>query len=828
MNLPRLVRPFVYSALFAASCCAPLSGAGSEAPLLRALVLTGDNNHKWKETTPVIVDALKSTGRFSVDVVEDVPGMKPGIFAPYDVIVSNYNTYGSKRAEPVWDEATKTAFLDHIRAGRGLVIVHAGSSFFYDWPEFQALACGTWKDGTNHGKIHDNRVTFTAEKSPVTDGLEPFWIRDEFWQKIKVAPGAKALAEVTPLAEFKGSGQPEQIMFSTEVGGGRGFALFLGHDVAAMSNPAFQSLLQRGTEWAATGKVTIPPASNWPSGQPGAGEVTGATAAPATLEQLIVFIRNYKYAGDRSGLIEGEKLLAHTAGTPEGAKAAAALAALLGDPAVSDDAKEFVCTQLRLIGGEAEVRPLAALLKDPKLAASAVEALEAIPGPAAARALRVASAGSESGLKAQIAQALKRRENPLGLVKPNLSAAFGESPDAGLLLAALRSSDPDKWNAALLAFGSRYSSKTAARLASSLKGLSPETKEAVLRIIADRRETKALPAILSAAAAEGDPAAAAVFIEVLGGIGDASAVPFLLTQLSTSDPKVRDAAVASLERVRGTEATVKIVDTLDLLPPESQPAVLTVLGLRRDPAALTATLAAAKSRDKEIRGAAIRAVGKIAVVSQVAGILAAIEGAPADDLPLWEKSLASAAGAGDRNAGVPAIASALSTAGPEMVPILLTAAGAAGTGDALVLLREKLQSPDEQVRRVALSAMGRALNPVLLDDLQEAVSGDASPVLRKLALRKLSDTLIADEALDPGRALAVLEPSATAASDSDDRRAILAALGRVKSEKALEVVARIEAADPAVAPEASAATANIYKLLKKIPPPKPASPQPNH
>ena len=33
----------------------------------------------------------------------------------------------------------------------------------------------------------------------------------------------------------------------------------------AMKNPAWKTLLQRGTEWAATGKVTIPPARNWPS-----------------------------------------------------------------------------------------------------------------------------------------------------------------------------------------------------------------------------------------------------------------------------------------------------------------------------------------------------------------------------------------------------------------------------------------------------------------------------------------------------------------------------------------------------------------------------------
>ena len=231
----------------------------------RVLILSGANNHDWKSTTPAIRSALEESGRFVLDMEENVFAMTAESFAPYAVVLSNFNTYGKNAPKGGWSAETRKAFLDHIAKGRGLVIVHAGSSVFYDWPEFHNLACGTWKDGTNHGGIHVNRVTFTVEESPITQGLAPFWIRDEFWQKTAVAPGAKALASVTPDPAFKGSGKPENIIFSTESGGGRGFAIFLGHDAEAMGNPAWRTLLQRGTEWAATGKVTIPPAGNWPA-----------------------------------------------------------------------------------------------------------------------------------------------------------------------------------------------------------------------------------------------------------------------------------------------------------------------------------------------------------------------------------------------------------------------------------------------------------------------------------------------------------------------------------------------------------------------------------
>jgi type 1 glutamine amidotransferase len=264
------IRRLVSTALF---CMAAMPALADDARM-RVLILSGANNHDWRETTPVIKTTLEETGKFLVDVEENVGTMKPEAFAPYAVILSNYNTFGKNAPKETWSAETKQAFVDHIAKGNGLVIIHAGSSVFYDWPEFQALACGTWKDGTSHGRIHISRVDFAAEKHPVTEGLAPFWIRDEFWHKILVAPGAKTLATVTPDPAFNGSGVPENILFATETGGGRGFGLFLGHDTTTMKNTAWRTLLQRGTEWAATGKVTLAPAKDWPATREDAERMT--------------------------------------------------------------------------------------------------------------------------------------------------------------------------------------------------------------------------------------------------------------------------------------------------------------------------------------------------------------------------------------------------------------------------------------------------------------------------------------------------------------------------------------------------------------------------
>jgi type 1 glutamine amidotransferase len=227
---------------------------GMSSPI-RVLVLSGANNHDWRATTPVLEQALKESGVFSVTVETNVPGLRASSFEGYDVVLSNFNSFGLRDPGSVWNHEVRAAFVDFIRSGHGLVIIHAGSAVFYDWPEFQQIAGATWGKTTGHGKMHTNEVHIVAANHPVTAGLKDFETLDEFWQSAQVASGARALAVVTPKMEFGGSGKPEPIVFATEFGAGRGFTLLLGHNSQAMKSQGFKALLRRGTEWAATGKV---------------------------------------------------------------------------------------------------------------------------------------------------------------------------------------------------------------------------------------------------------------------------------------------------------------------------------------------------------------------------------------------------------------------------------------------------------------------------------------------------------------------------------------------------------------------------------------------
>jgi type 1 glutamine amidotransferase len=54
----------------------------------------------------------------------------------------------------------------------------------------------------------------------------------------------------------KGTGRDEPMLMVLSYGKGRIFHTTMGHDVPALSCVGFIATFQRGTEWAATGKVT--------------------------------------------------------------------------------------------------------------------------------------------------------------------------------------------------------------------------------------------------------------------------------------------------------------------------------------------------------------------------------------------------------------------------------------------------------------------------------------------------------------------------------------------------------------------------------------------
>ena len=108
----------------------------------------------------------------------------------------------------------------------------------------------------------------------------------------------------------------------------------------------------------------------------------------AAVDAAFAALRTYDWGGSRAALLPLDQAVAaaHASRAARAELEQRLLSALRN--ATSVPAREYLCSQLAVIGGKRSVAPLAEWLADPQLATAARHALEAIADPSAVKALR--------------------------------------------------------------------------------------------------------------------------------------------------------------------------------------------------------------------------------------------------------------------------------------------------------------------------------------------------------------------------------------------------------------------------------------------------------
>ncbi|MEP6756521.1 MAG: ThuA domain-containing protein [Chthonomonadales bacterium] len=269
--------------------------AAVAAPHIHVLILDGESAapyHNWKAVTPILKAELDETGLFDTDVITAPPaGGDFSNFHPewnkYKVVVFNYDAPDDR-----WSSDLKSSFETYIRQGGGLVTVHAADNAFPHWKSFNEMTgIGGWrgrdensgpywhyKDGKlvsddspgragNHGLRIPFQVTVRDANHPIMKGLPKVWMHqgDELYSKLRGPGKMTVLATAYSDPANHGSGFDEPQLMVSKLGKGRIFHTTMGHDGLALSSVDFVVTFQRGVEWAATGKVTQPVPSTFPS-----------------------------------------------------------------------------------------------------------------------------------------------------------------------------------------------------------------------------------------------------------------------------------------------------------------------------------------------------------------------------------------------------------------------------------------------------------------------------------------------------------------------------------------------------------------------------------
>ncbi len=291
--------------LVAAGALAGMAGIGisksKDSGKIRVMIIDGQNNHNWVDTTPFLKGQLEATGRFEVSVAttppkgakaEDWAKFKPD-FSSCDVVLSNYNG-------PKWEPSVvRDSFEKFLNDGGGLVNIHAANNANGGWENFEKATGLLWRGsshgarvyldkagkvmrmeagegpGAGHGPQHEYVVESRAADHPIMKDVPTEWLhaKDELYHGQR-GPGENMniLATAFSAKDKKGTEVNEPLLWWIPVGKGKAVTNVLGHvgrsdktGMPAMKCVGFLTLVARSCEWAATGEVTIPIPENFPT-----------------------------------------------------------------------------------------------------------------------------------------------------------------------------------------------------------------------------------------------------------------------------------------------------------------------------------------------------------------------------------------------------------------------------------------------------------------------------------------------------------------------------------------------------------------------------------
>jgi hypothetical protein len=244
MKLSRALFSGLMLCVLFAGACASHSQAGK----IRVLLVTGGHAFERQQ----FFQLFETNADISVQTVEHTnlpPFLKTDAARHYDVLVL-YDYW-----QDISDDM-KSDFVDRLKEGKGLVVLHHALCSYQDWPEYRRIIGGRYYmkkavvDGVEkepstyqHGRHFEIRVVDRTH--PVTQGVEDFEMHDETYK------GIDCTADAHPLLTTDDPESSKVIAWSKTYEAARVVFIQSGHDHNAWDNPNYQRLLKQAIRWVA-------------------------------------------------------------------------------------------------------------------------------------------------------------------------------------------------------------------------------------------------------------------------------------------------------------------------------------------------------------------------------------------------------------------------------------------------------------------------------------------------------------------------------------------------------------------------------------------------
>ena len=728
------------------------------------------------------------TGAYETVISHDASLLDPASLRGFDAVYLN-NAQGA-----IFNtRQRREGFEDYIRSGGGLVANHAATTVSPDWPEFGDILGAR---GASH-RMADEKATLRVEQptNPVVSMFPPeFENEDEFFRvqapysRDKVTVLLSIDAARTDMNQgrcfgncFRGD-HDYPISWLRTYGKGRVFYTSLGHNPHAFWDANVLAHFLAAIQFAL-------------------GDLDAAPAPPAvtltSIEQLFPQIARYRYGDNRQPMLDVESFIGDHSRDPQTlAQVEERLVGLLtGDS--TPGGKDFAVKQLRLIGTAKSVPVLARMLRSAEAADLARYALEAMPDPAADRALRDASAQSTGKVKAGIDNSLLARHPRPEAPAPGLASGLASS-DVSQQIRAIRASAAS--NPSLVV--ERYPT------------LPPVVQIQALGALASAGTRAALP-LAMAAVQNGSGDFRIAGLRALGDIGDTGAVPLLASAAANGEAAERQAARDSLQRLRGADVDQAIVNSILNAEPKLKLELIRAARERGTAAATPALIEISLGADAPARGEAFRALRQTAGLGDVPALLALVQKAAPADRQEAGAALASALRRFEKADTAPVIGAYQSSGDPGIRRTLLEALGQTGSAKVLPYLREALKGSDPELTRVAILSLSDWPAAAPLDDLLTLAKTTHNPAQQVLALRGFIKLIALPSGRTADQTTDLLASALSLAKQPDEKKMALAALPRYACPAALRLAQSLTT-DPAVGAEAGAAAKRIAQTLDQV------------
>jgi len=348
------------------------------------------------------------------------------------------------------------------------------------------------------------------------------------------------------------------------------------------------------------------------------------------------------------------------------------------------------------------------------------------------------------------------------------------------------------------------------KFAALLPKLPPEGQAGLLEALADRGDTAALSAVLIALKSQ-EQAVRAAALRALGPLGSASEVPLLAGKVVADLAPERDAAKASLVRLRGEGVNAAILAAMTKGKPGVRAELLGVLAARNAKETLPKVLQSARDAEPSVRLAALGALRYLADENNTAAIVKLLKAAQADAERRKAKLTLLTVCSRGREKCADAIIAGMSDAGVPARITLLDGLARCGGSKSLSTVVARLRDEDLAVRDQAVRMLAIWSDPAVSPHLLALAKTKGSLRHQVLAIRGL--VRLASPRKDKPADLKMLAEAMNLAKRPQEKRLVLGVLGGVATPPSLALVAPA-LDDPELVQEAALAAVMIAEKME--------------